>query len=147
MPHLFLIQILDLPSLFQVLESLNLCMVVGLSIDYVVHLAEAYRTSPHRDRRNRVKYMFEKMGLSVLSGAVTTFGASIFLLFAQIQFLYEFGIFVMATVSISLLFSFTFFPAMMSICGPQGNTGCLVTLLKKLVRCCKEADAQLRSQH
>ncbi|KAK3092687.1 hypothetical protein FSP39_005902 [Pinctada imbricata] len=118
-----------------VLESLNLCMVVGLSIDYVVHLAEAYNTSPHQDRRNRVRTMFEKMGLSVLSGAATTFGAAIILLFAQIQFLYEFGIFVMSTVSISLLFSFTFFPALMSICGPQGNTGCLITLLNKLCPC------------
>ncbi len=95
--------------IFQVLESLNLGLVVGLSVDYVVHLAEAYRTSPSSSRDGRVRSMLESMGLSVLSGAITTFGGAIFMLFSKIKFLYQFGIFVMSTVGISLLFSFFFF--------------------------------------
>ncbi|XP_021340144.1 protein dispatched homolog 1-like [Mizuhopecten yessoensis] len=36
-----------------VLESLNLSLVVGLSVDYVVHLAEGYHMSIHADRKSK----------------------------------------------------------------------------------------------
>lgn len=111
-------------------------MVVGLSVDYVVHLAEAYRTSPYSTRDGRVKSMLESMGLSVLSGAITTFGAAIFLLFAQIKFLHEFGIFVMSTVGISLLFAFLFFTTFMALCGPEGDTGSIPALVKQIKAKC-----------
>ena len=119
------------------MESLNLCMVVGLSVDYVVHLAEAYATSPSDNRMGRVRHMLESMGISVISGAVTTFGASIFLLFSEIQFLYQFGIFVMSIVSTSLIFSLFGFTTCMALCGPQGNTGSLKELFRKIkTKCC-----------
>lgn len=122
-----------------------MCMVVGLSVDYVVHLAEAYATCPSPYRNDRVRSMLESMGLSVLSGAVTTFGAACFMLFSQIQFIYQFGIFVMSTISISFLFSFFAFTTFMSICGPQGNTGNLRTLGKWLKRNCCYCSGGMRS--
>ncbi|XP_060081595.1 protein dispatched homolog 1-like [Ylistrum balloti] len=125
-----------------VLESLNMCMVVGLSVDYVVHLAEAYATCPSPDRMDRVRNMLESMGLSVLSGAVTTFGAASFMLFSQIQFQYQFGIFVMSTISISLFFSFFAFTTFMSLCGPQGNTGSLVAFGKWLKSKCSSNNGE-----
>ncbi|XP_033734799.1 protein dispatched homolog 1-like isoform X2 [Pecten maximus] len=122
-----------------VLESLNMCMVVGLSVDYVVHLAEAYATCPSPHRMDRVRTMLESMGLSVLSGAITTFGAASFMLFSQIQFQYQFGIFVMSTISISLLFSFFAFTTFMSIFGPQGDTGSLIAFGKWIKsKCCSK---------
>ncbi|XP_071162133.1 protein dispatched homolog 1-like [Mytilus edulis] len=132
-----------------ILESLNLALVVGLSVDYVVHLAEAYRTSPYSTRDGRVKSMLESMGLSVLSGAITTFGAAIFLLFAQIKFLHEFGIFVMSTVGISLLFAFLFFTTFMALCGPEGDTGSIPALVKQIKAKCtkkKENDEKDKSK-
>ena len=69
---------------FQLLESLNLVLVVGLAVDYVVHLAEGYARSPASDRLTRTKDTLEEVGISVLSGATTTLGASIFLLAAKI---------------------------------------------------------------
>ncbi|XP_069116529.1 protein dispatched homolog 1-like [Argopecten irradians] len=129
-----------------VLESLNMCMVVGLSVDYVVHLAEAYATCSSPLRMDRVRAMLESMGLSVLSGAVTTFGAASFMLFSQIQFQYQFGIFVMSTISLSLLFSFFAFTTFMSIFGPQGNTGSLVAFAKWVKsKCCNKKEEQLPS--
>jgi hypothetical protein len=130
----------------QVLESLNLGMVVGLSVDYVVHLAEAYRLSTAQRRMERVRNMLESIGLSVLSGAITTFGAATFMLFSEIQFLYEFGVFVMTTVGLSLMFSLFGFTTCMALCGPQGNTGdisavwtSLVGLVRKLCPGCHDA--------
>jgi hypothetical protein len=49
--------------------------------------------------------MLENMAVSVLSGAITTFGAASFMLFAQIKFSFQFGIFVMSTVGVSIMFS------------------------------------------
>ncbi|XP_062590695.1 protein dispatched homolog 1-like isoform X2 [Saccostrea cucullata] len=118
-----------------VLESLNLCMVVGLAVDYVVHLAEAYNVSSSVTRQDKTRNMLEKMGLSVLSGALTTFGASVFMLGAHIKFVYEFGIFVMITVCTSLFFSLFGFTSFLLIFGPEGNTGSVTALFKKIFRC------------
>ena len=122
--------------ILKVLESINLCMVVGLSVDYVVHLAEAYRMSPAERRHDRVKDMLQSMGLSVVSGAITTLGAATFMLFAQIQFFFQFGIFIISTVGMSLVFSLLGFTTIMALCGPQGDTGSLGKLAKKCLKCC-----------
>jgi predicted RND superfamily exporter protein len=65
-----------------VLEAVNYVVVIGLSIDYTVHLSEAYTESHATDRHNRVIGMVEEMGVSVLSGALSTLGAAFFMFFA-----------------------------------------------------------------
>lgn len=127
-----------------VLESINLSLIVGLSVDYVVHFAEAYRTSPFIHRKDRVKSMLEGMGLSVLSGAITTFGAAVFMLFAEIQFSYQFGIFVMCTIGTSFLFSFVLFPAFMASWGPEGNTGSITAIVKAMKLKCQRKPEYMR---
>ena len=92
----------------QVLVSLNMCLVVGLAVDYVVHLAEGYYMSHARDRKGRLRHALQRMGSSVFSGACTTLGASAFMLFAQIQFFYQvsftppWGLFEHSLLSLSL---------------------------------------------
>ena len=76
----------------QVLVSLNMCLVVGLAVDYVVHLAEGYHMSHARDRKGRLRHALQRMGISVFSGACTTLGASAFMLFAKIQFFFQVNI-------------------------------------------------------
>ena len=76
----------------QVLVSLNMCLVVGLAVDYVVHLAEGYHMSHARDRKGRLRHALQRMGISVFSGACTTLGASSFMLFAKIQFFFQVNI-------------------------------------------------------
>jgi hypothetical protein len=71
--------------LLQVLVSLNMCLVVGLSVDSVVHLSEGYHMAQEKDRKGRLRRSLERVGMSVFSGALTTLGASLFMLFAQIQ--------------------------------------------------------------
>ena len=115
-------------------------MVVGLSVDYVVHLAEAYISSESPRRSDRVHHMLESIGLSVISGAITTIGAATFMLFAKIQFLFQFGIFIISTVGISLLFSLLGFTTFLSLCGPQGDTGCLKALAQSCKKICLKRD-------
>ena len=58
-------------------ESIASVIVIGFSVDYVVHLSHAYVEAGHRDppinlRGERVTYALKSMGATVFSGAVTT---------------------------------------------------------------------------
>ena len=110
-----------------------MCMVVGLSVDYVVHLAEGYYMSAHSDRMSRVRDMLEEVGISVFSGACTTLGASLFMLFAQILFIIKFGIIMFCTIGFSIIFSLGFFTTIMGIIGPSGKSGDIKELCTKIV--------------
>ena len=119
------------------LVSLNMCMVVGLTVDYVVHLAEGYTLSLHHDRLSRVKDMLDEMAVSVFFGACTTLGASLFMFIAQLAFFFQFGIFMFSTIGFSLFFSMGMFVTLMGIFGPQGNTANVVVMVQTLHKWCK----------
>ncbi|KAH9489233.1 hypothetical protein Btru_048812, partial [Bulinus truncatus] len=113
-----------------VIESINLSLVVGLAVDYVVHLSESYHNSPQQDRRGKVKDMLENMGVSVVSGAISTLGAAAFMIGAQIQFFLQFGIFMFCTIGFSLIYSLCLFTPMLGLIGPEGYCGSLVPLVR-----------------
>ena len=124
-----------------VLESLNLTLVVGLAVDYVVHLADGYVRSQHHSRHEKVRDMLGHVGVSVLSGACTTLGASVFMLVAKILFFFQFGIFMFCTIGLSILYSLFFFTALLALVGPEGNKGSI----KPLVRYVKDAIREKKS--
>ena len=111
-----------------VFESLNLTLVVGLAVDYVVHLADGYMELKDDDRIAKVKYTLGHVGISVFSGACTTLGSSIFMLAAKIIFFQQFGIFIFCTISLSILYSLILFTTVLAIIGPEGEVGSLVPL-------------------
>jgi len=113
-------------------------LVVGLAVDYVVHLAEGYNLSLHKDRLNRTRDMLKEMGISVFSGACTTLGASAFMFFAVLRFFMQFGVFLFCTIGFSVLFSLGMFTLLMGLCGPENNIGCLKTLFAKLTDKCRK---------
>jgi len=106
-----------------VLEALVLVMVIGLSVDYVVHMADSYLEAPFHSRLDRTQFMLRKMGLAVINGATTTIGAAIFMCATYITFFQKFGIVVLVTVFQSLLTSMFFFSALMATMGPEGTFG------------------------
>lgn len=108
-----------------VMESLNLTLVVGLAVDYCVHLADGYVRSKKTKRVDRVRDMLKTVGVSVLSGACTTLGASAFMLGSQIIFFFQFGIFMFCTVGFSIIFALGFFTVMVGLIGPEGDRGSL----------------------
>ena len=113
-------------------------MIIGLQVDYVVHLGEAYISAPYNDRLGRVKCMLESIGMSVVSGAVSTIGATSFLLAAQVMMMFQFGVFIIVTIFVSFIFSFFCFTTLMALCGPQNKTGCLITLFKNIRAKCRK---------
>lgn len=112
------------------LESLNLTLVVGLAVDYVVHLAEGYMELKHDKREANVQHTLSHVGISILSGACTTLGASIFLLAAKILFFFQFGIFIFCTIGFSIMYSIFFFPTVMALIGPQGKSGSIMPAVR-----------------
>ena len=69
--------------------------------------------------------------LFISAGAITTLGASFFMLFAKIVFFKQFGLFVFATIGFAMLFSLFVLMAFYGMCGPQGYTGSFLRLCKK----------------
>jgi len=102
-----------------VIEAVIYVMVVGLSVDYTVHLSDAYLESNEVDRRHRTQDMLFRMGVSVVSGAISTFGAALFLLAPYITFFPKFGSFLAFVVAQSLIFSLFFFSAILHEFGPE----------------------------
>lgn len=125
-----------------VLESLNLTLIVGLAVDYVVHLAEGYMVLEDQDRVTRVKYTLGHVGISVFSGACTTLGSSIFMLAAKILFFSQFGIFIFCTIALSILYALFFFTTILALFGPENETGSLRPVMRRVrnLFCCKEED-------
>merc|ERR1711988_1185366 len=117
--------------------SICLIVVIGLSVDYSVHLCHSYMESKHASREERTRDALTEMGISVISGAVTTFCASVFLLCADFAFFKEFGAFMCSTICFSIFFSLTLFIALVTEFGPtrddEGNsTGDVRPLLIKM---------------
>ena len=117
---------------FGVSECVAIVIIIGFSVDYVVHLANAYLESQAEDRHGRLSFSLLTMGISVVSGAVTTFAAGFFLIFPDIVFFYKMGILMMSTVGISIFWAMCFFTSIVACIGPQGDSG----NLRKFFRCC-----------
>ena len=117
---------------FGVSECIAIVIIIGFSVDYVVHLANAYLESTAIDRNGRLQFALLTMGISVVSGAITTFGAGFFLVFPVIVFFYKMGILMISTVFISITWAMCFFTSIVACIGPQGDRGDI----KKWFRCC-----------
>ena len=97
--------------------------MVGLAVDYVVHLAQAYVHSPRGGRLDRTQHALELVGVSVMSGAGTTLCAMSMLLFANFVFFHQFGVVLFATIGFSFVYAIGFFMTVLAIVGPQEHTG------------------------
>lgn len=64
---------------FGVSESICIVIIIGLSVDYSVHLATEYNHSVHRHRKHKMRHSYKNMGISILSGTITTLGSGAFL--------------------------------------------------------------------
>lgn len=88
-------------------ESIAAVIVIGFSVDYVVHLSHVYVEAGHRDpplndREERVTFALKSMGGTVFSGAITTFGSGLFLVFTQLIFFVKFSVLIMVTIASSI---------------------------------------------
>jgi predicted RND superfamily exporter protein len=123
---------------FGMIESFSLVIIVGFSVDYTVHIASHYAHSPFDDKFSRVEESLKEMGISVIGGAVTTMGSSIFLFPCVVTFFDKMAILMLSTITFSLFFSVVFFVAILHAFGPQGTTGAIRPFISRLITNCKK---------
>ena len=100
-------------------------ILVGFSVDYTVHMAVAFAEAGNQfeTRKDKVVHSVSTMGVSVTAGALSTAGASAFLLGATITFFNSFGIFILTAVCSAYIFAMYFFPALLALVGPEKDAG------------------------
>ena len=113
-----------------VAESIGTIMVIGFSVDYVVHLAAHYVHSAAITRFPRTTESLGEMGISIFSGAMTTIGSSAFLYGAELGIFQKFAFILTTTCTIAIIFSLVYFTALSHGFGPEGRTGNLGRLLR-----------------
>jgi len=127
---------------YQLGSTTSICITIlaGFSVDYVVHLAHAYNDSDAETRAEKFQEAFDVIGVSVLSGMVTSFLASAVLLTCQLQFFAIFGFFMIFTVTWAWLWGNCFFMCLMRWIGPDKNTPWFLQLpysvLPPAPKCC-----------
>ena len=60
-------------------ESISVVIIIGFSVDYVIHLSADYMHSPQKSRHDKMQQAYSEMGTSITAGAITTFGSGFFL--------------------------------------------------------------------
>merc|ERR1711972_34261 len=110
------------------ITSICITILAGFAVDYVVHLAHAYNDSKKETRAEKFQEAFDVIGVSVLSGMVTSVLASLALLTCQLQFFAKFGFFLIFTVTWAWLWGNCFFMVCMRLFGPDQNTHWLLQL-------------------
>lgn len=100
------------------IESINITILAGFSVDYVVHLAHAYMVSKADTSHGRVEDALGEIGISVLCGMMTSVGAAVILFLCQLQFFAKFGAFLCSTIAFSWIWANFFFMALLAAFGP-----------------------------
>ncbi|CAE7924119.1 DISP1 [Symbiodinium necroappetens] len=109
-------------------EAIAGVIVIGYSVDYVVHLAHMYCEAKHfghETRDDRAKFAIRNMGSTIFAGALTTMlaGATMFMCF--FYFFIKMALLICVTIMYSFLYSLIFFMAVLWLAGPEYNFGYL----------------------
>ena len=118
-------------------ESIAMVIIIGFSVDYVVHLAAHYDHCPQTKRFDKSTEAVSAMGVSIFSGAMTTLGSGVFLFGGTIIFFQKFALIITTTVIFSLCYAMIYFLAFLHVFGPQDKQGDIPTMWRSCVRKCK----------
>jgi len=112
-----------------IIEAIVLIVIVGISVDYAVHIVHAYNhayeapdKTPAEVREAKSHTAVGSMGISLLSGMATSVGAAIFLWFCQVSFFRKFGQFLMITLILSLIVTLFFLIPLLIGLGPRHHS-------------------------
>jgi len=107
-------------------EAIAGVIVIGYSVDYVVHLAHIYCEANHaglKTRGERAEFAVRNMGSTVFAGAITTAGSGAVMFFCFFYFFIKMAILICVTIMYSFLFSLGFFMSVVWLIGPEGSFG------------------------
>jgi len=111
-------------------EAIAGVIVIGYSVDYVVHLAHIYCEARHHGahtRADRAQFALRNMGSTVFAGAITTAGSGAIMFLCFFYFFFKMALLITVTIAYSFLFSLGFFMSMVWLIGPEGSFGDIPT--------------------
>merc|ERR1712025_484321 len=115
------------------LESVCFSILIGVSVDFVIHFNHAYvHHKGDMSRKDRSKYAMVTMGPSILATAGTTFFSAIVMLFCTITFFNKFALVLFFTIVMATFASFVVFITLTNCFGPTNPT----YLVEKCLSCC-----------
>ena len=103
---------------FGPVESLGVSIFVGLSSNYLLHIAHAYHTSKIKERGIKIQRAVFIVGSPILWSSMSTIVGSAFLFACRTWLLTELGILICTVIALSLIFSIGFLLALLSAIGP-----------------------------
>ena len=117
-----LMAVWDIP--IDVASFICLVTAIGLSVDYVVHLAHAFEHAEHAPHGSgaglqRVSAMFEDIGASVVKGGTSTFLGIVVLAFTKSAVFRLFFKMLFGIVVLGMFGGIVVFPATMSLCAKR----------------------------
>jgi len=101
------------------IEAISVTILVGLSCDFCLHLAEAYSHSGLASRKGRTVEAVLRAGAPISAAAVTTVMAVLPVLLCTIQVLRKFGVIIAVNISVALVYSLALFVPMLMVMGPM----------------------------
>jgi len=129
---------------FGAIQAIGLTTFMGMSIDYVLHMAHGYNSAHGTTRKEKVQEALVHMGSALLGGAITTAGATAFLFPTWIYLFHQMGVMLFVNVLIALFYTFFFLAPLLDICGPVGECGDLYALIGKYVLGKKAKDKHVK---
>jgi len=105
-----------------IVEALALSLVVGMSVDYIIHVAHAYKNSLFADRFFKSRAVVLARAASISAAGITTIAAVAPLLLARLLPLRNFGYIFIIVTAVSLVFAVAFL-ALLMIIGPMRTRG------------------------
>lgn len=107
-------------------EAIAGVIVIGYSVDYIVHLAHMYCEAHeygYEHRGDRAAFAIRNMGSTIFAGALTTAGAGSIMFACFLTFFFKMALLITVTIMYSFLFSLGFFMSLVWLIGPEGTLG------------------------
>jgi len=113
---------------FGLVQSIAVILVIGFSVDYCVHVSNAYNSAPQTTpqqctREARLKFALLTNGHAIMSSATVSILASIPILASEVKIYRQIAIITSLTITSSIFYTFGLFAVVMQLCAPQGTTG------------------------
>jgi hypothetical protein len=102
-----------------IIEAIGVSVATGMAVDYVLHLSHSFNHQPAGPAPERVRGALQEMGISILSGCLTTWIACIALYCCDFLWFRLFGCFVTMVIWSSFFITMTGVTAILSLYGPE----------------------------
>jgi hypothetical protein len=118
---------------FGAIEAIGVTIFVGMSVDYALHMAHGYHSASGEKRTEKIRGALTHLGVSIIGGAITTAGASIFLFFCHMYLFIQLGTMMFMNTLLALFFSMSFMTAVLAVAGPLSH-GCDIYYIMKRIK-------------